>query len=297
MIKLSKVLREPLLHFLVIGVGLFFLFNFINGPAVDKPNRIVITPGQVELLAESFSSTWMRAPSDKEMEGLIQGYLRDQVFYREAIALGLDQGDNLIQRRLRQKLEFILEDVSALVDPTEQELTLFMQRHKERFRIKPQVSFRQVYLSYDKHDDVGADAEKLLARLRAGENPDQLGDSTMLAAEFELTSQTDIERRFGEEFAQQIVALPQSVWSGPVTSGFGLHLVLVSEKVEGRQPELAEVEEAVKRDWLVERRKELKEATFRELLKGYEVVIEQPAESDSVGDASVAVRLPEMGAR
>jgi len=294
---LKKALREPLLHFLVIGVGLFFLFSFVNGPAVDKRNTIVISQGQMELLAENFSRTWMRSPSDKEMEGLVQGYLRDEVFYREAIALGLDQGDNLIKRRLRQKLEFVLEDVSVLVEATDEELMRFMQQHKERFLIKPQASFQQVYLNYDKHDDVGSQADKILARLRTGENPEQLGDPTMLAMDFVQISQTGIERRFGEAFAQQVVTLPQGVWSGPVISGFGLHLVLVSEKVEGRLPELAEIKETVKRDWLVERRKELKEATFSELLKGYEVVIERPAKSDSVGDVAVAVRLPETGAR
>lgn len=293
----KKVLREPLLHFLLIGVGLFLLFSIINGPAVDKPNRIVLSQNQKELLAENFSRTWMRAPSDKEMEGLIDGYLRDEVFYREAIALGLDQGDNLIKRRLRQKLEFILEDVSSLVESTDEELTLFMQQHKARFHIKPQVSFQQVYLNYDKHDDVGAQADKLLTQLRAGENPEQLGDQTMLAVDFELISQTDIERRFGEEFARQVVTLPQGVWSGPVASGFGIHLVLVSEKVEGRLPELAQVKETVKRDWLVERRKELKEVTFSELLKGYEIVIEKPAESDPVGNKTVSLRSPETGVR
>lgn len=293
----KKVLREPLLHFLVIGVGLFLLFSIINGPAVDKPNRIVLSQNQKELLAENFSRTWMRAPSDKEMEGLIDGYLRDEVFYREAIALGLDQGDNLIKRRLRQKLEFILEDVLSLLEPTDEELTLYMQQHKARFHIKPQVSFQQVYLNYDKHDDVGAQADKLLTQLRAGENPEQLGDQTMLAVDFELISQTDIERRFGEEFARQVVTLPQGVWSGPVASGFGIHLVLVSEKVEGRLPELAQVKETVKRDWLVERRKELKEVTFSELLKGYEIVIEKPAESDPVGNKTVSLRLSETGVR
>ena len=293
----KKVLREPLLHFLVIGVGLFLLFSIINGPAVDKPNRIVLSQNQKELLAENFSRTWMRAPSDKEMEGLIDGYLRDEVFYREAIALGLDQGDNLIKRRLRQKLEFILEDVLSLLEPTDEELTLYMQQHKARFHIKPQVSFQQVYLNYDKHDLVGAQADKLLTQLRAGENPEQLGDQTMLAVDFELISQTDIERRFGEEFARQVVTLPQGVWSGPVASGFGIHLVLVSEKVEGRLPELAQVKETVKRDWLVERRKELKEVTFSELLKGYEIVIEKPAESDPVGNKTVSLRLSETGVR
>lgn len=173
-----------------------------------------------------------------------------------------------------------------------------MQARAENYRLKPQLAFRQIYLSHDRRDDVLVDAEDMLAQLRAGEDPEQLGDTlTMLPGQYALISQIDIERRFGNEFARQIVSLPQGVWSGPVPSGFGAHLVLVSERVDGRQPELAEVEEAVKRDWLVERRKALKEATFRELLKGYEVVIEQPGDPDYAASSAVAATLPETGSR
>lgn len=294
---LKKTLREPLLHFLVIGAGLFLLFSFINGPAVDKPNRIVVSKGQVEQLEDKFSRIWMRPPSEQEMARLMEDYLRDEVYYREALALGLDKDDNVIRRRLRQKLEFIFEDVTGLVDPGDEELTAFMNKNKEKYQLQTQVSFRHLYLSYDKRQDINGDAAKLLVRLQAGDNPEELGDQITLPSEFEMASQDDIERRFGDEFARQLVSLQPGIWAGPVSSGFGGHLVLVSEKVDGRMPELAEVRDEVQGDWLLEEREKLKEATFRQLLENYEVVMEQPGKSESASGKALAATSSEEGTR
>ncbi len=276
---LKKALREPLLQFLGMGAGLFVLFGLINGPAEGPPNRIVVTNGQVERMVAGFTRTWMRPPNSREIDDLVDAYLRDEVYYREAIALGLDKGDALVRRRMRQKLEFILEDVSALLDPSEEELAAFLRANVQPFRVQPQVSFRQVYLSQDERPDVRPDAAGLLIRLRAGENPDDLGDQIMVAEAFELASRSEIERHFGEAFAREVSELPTGVWSGPLLSGLGAHLVLISEREDGRLPELAEIREEVKRDWLLERGKELKESTFRKLLEDYDVVIDQPARS------------------
>ena len=202
---LDKVIREPLLHFLLIGGGLFLLFNLINGEAVDKPNRIVVTSGQVELLTTNFARTWERPPTDEEMDALVDSYLRDEVYYREALALGLDEDDSVIRRRLRQKLSFILEDTAALLDPDDQELTAYMDAHAEQLRVQPQVSFRQIYLSRDTRSDIDADAGEILSRLQAGEDPRLLGDRIMLADEYTLAPRDDIKRRFGEGFAQQLM--------------------------------------------------------------------------------------------
>jgi len=271
---LKTMLNEPLLHFLLIGAGLFILFDALNGPEAENPNRIVVSSGQVELLAANYSRTWRRQPNQQEVNALIEEHLRDEVFYREAIELGLDKDDSLIRRRLRQKLEFVLEDVSALVEPTDEQLTLFMQQNEESFRLKPKISFRHVYLSFDKRNDVGSDAVKLLARLKAGEDPDELGDTIMLASEFQLTAQPQIARGFGDEFAKTLLTLPQGNWTGPVLSGFGAHLVFISERTDGRMPALDEVRKAVKRDWTLEQRKTLKEKIYRTLLEKYHVVIE-----------------------
>ena len=295
--RIRKAMREPLLHFLFIGAGLFFLFSSINGPVDDKPNRIVVTPGQVELLAANFTRTWMRPPTEQEMEGLIKSYLRDEVYYREAIALGLDKDDAFIRRRMRQKLEFILEDITAQIDPTEDELRAYMLDHRKSFWLEPQVSFRQLYLNPDQRHDIEGDAENMLAQLHAGENPEELGDLTMTAYEFGLTYQSEIAKRFGDKFAREILNLGPGKWTGPVYSGLGEHLVMVSERIEGRLPELSEVRSDVEREWLIERRRELEDATYNRLLEEYEVVMEAPPKPDYGLGTAVAATLDEAGAR
>jgi len=301
---IKKVLHEPLLHFLLIGGGLFLLFNVMNGETMDKPNQIVVSQGQVELLAANFARTWERPPSDEEMQMLVDNYLQDEVYYREALALGLDEDDSVIRRRLRQKLGFILEDTAALFDPVDAELTAYMDAHAEQFRVQPQVSFRQIYLSRDTRSDIDTDASEMLARLRAGDDPQLLGDRIMLEDAYTLASRDDIKRRFGEGFAHQLMTVTPGDWAGPLTSGFGGHLVLITEIKPGRMPELAEVKEAVKRDWLLARTEELKQNTYRKLLENYQVVMQEPVEpSDEassglspIGNA-VADVLPEKDAR
>ena len=301
---LGKIIREPLLHFLFLGGGLFLLFNAMNGETMDKPNQIVVSQGQVELLTANFTRTWERPPSDEEMQMLVDNYLQDEVYYREALALGLDEDDSVIRRRLRQKLGFILEDTAALLDPDDAELTVYMDAHAEQFRVQPQVSFRQIYLSRDTRSDIDADASEILARLQAGDDPQLLGDRIMLEDAYTLASRDDIKRRFGEGFAHQLLTVTPGDWAGPLTSGFGGHLVLITEIKPGRMPELAEVKDAVKREWLLARTEELKQNTFRKLLENYEVVMQEPVESSDLASSgfspignAVADVLPEKEAR
>lgn len=284
----GKIIREPLLHFLLIGGGLFLLFNMMNVETVEKPNRIVVTQGQVALMADKFTQTWERPPSNEEIDSLIDNYLLDEVYYREALALGLDEDDSVIRRRLRQKMGFILEDITTLLDPDEKELTTYMDTHAEQFRVQPQVSFRQVYLSRDTRTDIDADAREILTRLRAGEDPQQQGDRIMLADAYTLTSRDDIKRRFGESFAHQLLTVEPGEWTGPLNSGFGGHLVLIAEIKPGRIPDLAEVKEEVKGEWLLARKEELKQNTFRMLLKNYEVVMPDPVETSDVVSSTLS---------
>jgi len=284
----GKIIREPLLHFLLIGGGLFLLFNMMNVETVEKPNRIVVTQGQVALMADKFTQTWERPPSNEEIDSLIDNYLLDEVYYREALALGLDEDDSVIRRRLRQKMGFILEDITTLLDPDEKELTTYMDTHAEQFRVQPQVSFRQVYLSRDTRTDIDADAREILTRLRAGEDPQQQGDRIMLADAYTLTSRDDIKRRFGESFAHQLLTVEPGEWTGPLNSSFGGHLVLIAEIKPGRIPDLAEVKEEVKGEWLLARKEELKQNTFRMLLKNYEVVMPDPVETSDVVSSTLS---------
>jgi hypothetical protein len=291
--NIKHLWREPLVHFLLIGAALFLLYGLGSKPGSEAPNRIVVTNGQVERLAANFKRTWMRPPTEQELSGLVENHVREEVFYREALAMGLDQNDPLVRRRMRMKLEFILEDLTAGV-VTDELLTTFLQQHPDKFRTEAQVSFQQVYLNPDKRRDLASDAKQLLASLNAGAAPESAGDSTLLTFDYGLTTQSEIARAFGERFAEDVVKLPPGNWTGPVYSPYGGHLLKVSERVEARQPALAEIRKLVEREYLAQLRKEQKNLAYQKLRQGYQVIIEPSSSAKvSVDETLAAVRADE----
>jgi hypothetical protein len=204
------------------------------------------------------------------------------------MALGLDKDDTVVRRRLRQKMEFISDDIAAQTEPTDADLNAYLHAHPDSFRVEQRFSFRQVYLNPDKHaENLAGDAAQLLARLTgAGGEADAsaLGDSFLLGHQFAAVPGSEVATQFGEEFAAKLGGLPPGQWQGPVESGYGVHLVLVSERTEGRFPALAEVRVAVRREWDNARRLEANEKFYQELLKRYTVTIEgpEPVEADTV---------------
>ncbi len=289
---MKKLLREPLLHFLIFGAALFLVTRLTGGSSAERPDQIVVTPGQVERLVESWRLTWQRPPTPRELEGLIEDYIREEVLYREALAMGLDQDDAIVRRRLRQKMEFLTDDLVEAIAPTDEELQQFLKEHAVEFRVDVQLSFTHVYLNRDRRGEAALeDAERLLTELnrgRRGSNPSRLGDPLPLLNTFNRVSETEVASRFGRVFAEGIRSLEPGRWRGPVESGFGLHLVLISERIEGRVPELAEVKDAVLREWSVARRNQASDEFYRRLRARYTVVIEQPSqagETDKLGEA------------
>jgi len=283
MFNLKRLLREPLLHFLLIGAGLFLLFEVSQEQIPDAPDRIVVSPGQLEQLQAQFKRTWMREPRQQELDELIKGYVRNEVYYREALALGLDRNDPQVKQRMRLKLEFLLEDLTAEGAPSDELLNEFMQQNEERFFIQPQVSFQQLYLNPDKRADFDADAKRILKQLQQGAVVATLGDATMLPHELTQASQNEIRRSFGETFAADVVKLPVGDWSGPIYSQLGVHLVRVSKHTAGYLPELAQVRDQVERDYLAQRRQQLKDKAYEKLREGYEVVIQEAATQKVAG--------------
>ena len=267
--------REPLVHFLLIGTVLFSVFELRQEEDDAAPNQILIDAGQVEQLASRFKRSRLRQPTDNELAALIEGHVREEIYYRQALAMGLDQDDPVLRQRMRQKLEFLLEDLTAEAVPDDEALTRFMQNHPERFREGPRLSFTQVFLNPGRHTDLVADATRILTRLNNGAPFETEGDPTLVAPEYLLVDRHEISRVFGEAFAQQLVLLEPGGWRGPIYSAYGGHLVRVSTKQEERFPELAEIRDQVERDYMVERRQELKDITYRKLREGYEVIIEQ----------------------
>lgn len=280
---MKKLLKDPLLHFLLIGAALFLVFGFFKGPTGNEENKIVITRGDIDALQANFVRTWQRPPTDGELSGLIDNRVEDEIAFREAVAMGLDQDDAVIRRRLRMKMELLVEDIAGLSPPSDEELQAYLEEHMDSFHQEPQVSFKQVYLNSDKRG-AGVDeaARKMLAELTAagpGADPVSFSDPNMLPKEFRLYYASDIEKLFGKSFTRDLLQVEPGKWNGPVWSSYGLHLVFVRDRIEGRDPELAEVREEVEREWAAKRRREFKEQTYKKLRERYTVIIEEPLSS------------------
>ncbi len=257
------------------------LFEFIGGSEEFQPDEIVVGAGQIERMSQAWRKTRMRAPTQQELEGLIEDYIKEEIYYREAVALGLDQDNAVIRRHLRQKMEFLSEDIAAQVDPNEEELEAFLSENPERFREDAQFSFRHIYFNRDaRGTSTEADARQVLANLNGAETAADtmaLGDPLPLPREFGLIAERDIANRFGRIFAQQLSILESGQWLGPVESGFGLHLVFVDERIDAYVPELDSIHDAVVREWREVRRQEVNAAFYEGLRGRYSVVIERPA--------------------
>jgi hypothetical protein len=277
---MTRLLREPLLHFLLLGAGLFVAYDLMSTPGSDGPAKIVVTQGQIEHLVSSFTNAWRRPPTSEELAGLIRDHVREEVYYREAMAMGLDRDDTVIRRRLRQKMEFITDDIAAIVQPTDAELGAYLTAHPEMFRSQQLFTFSHVYLNPEKHGaNLVRDATQLRDQLnRAGGNADvsALGDSFLLEHTFTAAPGSEIAQQFGEAFTATLGEVPLGEWQGPVNSGYGAHLVFVRECTERRVPDLSEVRDAVAREWGNARRQEANEKYYQELLKRYTVTVERP---------------------
>ncbi len=278
--KLMQILREPLFHFLVLGAGIFLISGLLRNTEADKPDRIVVTAGHIEQISEGWSRTWQRPPTPQELEELIEDYIKEEVFYRKALAIGLDRDDTIIRRRLRQKMEFLSEDMGSVAEPNEKELQTFLDTHPEAFRIGKQVSFSHVYFNPDSRgDSLIRDTESIRAKLvedNGTVNESELGDPFPLPHNFEMLPEDEVVKLFGHKFAAQLLNLELNTWKGPVESGYGMHLVFVRERNERRTPELAEVRGEVKREWLAAQRNKAKETLYRQLRERYTISVELP---------------------
>ncbi len=272
-----RLLREPLVHFLLGGGLLFLLYGWIAAPSDSAPELVVVSEARVASLASTFRRLWLRPPTESELSGLIDDYVREEILYREALALGLDRDDLVVRRRLQQKMEFLNEDLFAPAEPSDADLQDYLEANADSFRIPPRTSFQQVFLDPDRSDgDVRRRAMELLEEMRAA-GAGSRGDPTLLPARLQDASPREIDDTFGEDFAADISALPQHEWAGPVASSFGLHLVRVDARAPQRMPPLAEVRDAVAREWSAEQRRLANERFYRVLRSRYRVEVRMPS--------------------
>jgi hypothetical protein len=271
-----------LLHFVLLGAALFALYFYVNDdPLPENPRAVTVDETTLTRLMQTFQRTWMRPPVAEEFAGLIEAHVKEEILYREGLALGLDQNDLIIRRRIQQKFEFLNADLVELAPVTEAELQTYLQDHADEYRQPENISFRQVFISTSESGvDPQQRAVEILESLTSDEvtpvDLDQLGDSIMLPVLMENESQAGIDRVFGTGFAEQLSGAQKGSWSGPYPSGYGLHLVYLSQFTPARESTLEDVRPLVERDLVAERSRNANDQFYLALRKRYSVDVQYP---------------------
>jgi hypothetical protein len=276
MIK-SFILKEPMVLFLFLGL-LIFSYDSLTTNPYESEKALVISQGNIRHLTAGFEKTWQRPPTREELERLVDERIREEVFYREAMALRLDDEDTIVRRRLRQKYEFLVEDLGNYSDPADDELDSYMNAHPDEFRLEAKLTFQQIYLDPSKPRNTPAYIQSLKEQLQDGsiENSrlSELGDSFMLAFSHPATGARVVDSNFGSGFSDRLMALPIGSWQGPIESGYGLHLVHLKRYIPARTPSLDEVRGRVVLEWQRAKKQAFLQNHYETLLKKYEIVIE-----------------------
>lgn len=280
---MKRWLKEPLVHFVALG-ALFFALNAYLGGRPARAGEIVVPQGRIENIAALFHKTWQREPTPTELRSLVDDYVLEEALYREGLAQGVDRNDTVIRRRIRQKMEFVVEDIAELAQPTAAELEAWLAEHADDYKRPGRFRFRQIFLNPSEHGDaLEANATVILGTLRAAPadfDPRPLGDPALFEHAFPDIAARDVDKTFGDDFAQQLAGAEVGAWSGPVTSTYGLHLVFVDQHVPGDLPPLAEVRAAVARDWSYAERRAAAERFYSDLVGRYDLRIEWPVETE-----------------
>ncbi len=281
---LQRILREPLVHFLALTLLIFAGYGLLGADADDKPDTIVVTAPKIDQMVTVFTKTWQRPPTAEELKGLIDDYVKEEILVRQALELGLDRDDTVVRRRLRQKMEFLNAADAERLTATDAELDAYLKANPATFQTDSMLAFQQVFLNPQRRGNrIAQDAASILEALLTKPATDRVlfGDPTLLPPDLPLSGKTSIGQTFGAEFVEELEKAPLGQWTGPVASGFGLHLIRVTERVPGRAPELDVVRDVVAREWMNAKRRELEDQRFNELLKRYAVSIESPVGSET----------------
>ncbi|HWK63294.1 MAG TPA: peptidylprolyl isomerase [Rhizobiaceae bacterium] len=276
----ARLLREPLVHFLVVGALLFGAYHFVSGERDAGPDgqKIELTQNDIRQLAVSWLAQGRPLPTVDQLRSLVDQRVTEEILFREAVSLGLDRDDEIIKRRLAQKMDFLAADLAAINEPTKAELVEWFSKNADRFALPPHVSFKHLYFSPDKHGGGARDAATATLDLVTGKLPDSpevasAGDPFMFRTYYGDSTPEQVAKEFGPRFAETLFQLKPKSWQGPIQSGYGWHLVWVDSIEPGRVTAFEEVEPNVKSAWLDDRYREIKRNALEEMRSRYKVVV------------------------
>jgi peptidyl-prolyl cis-trans isomerase C len=296
---MKRLLREPLIHFLLIGAVLFGLYSFAQSgrPATAPSKEIRLSLDEIRQLTLLYQSQWRRLPTPQELDRMVENKVQQEILYREALAMGLDKDDEIVKRRMAQKMQFLAEDMAAAREPTTAELRSWFEKNSAKFAQPPRLSFRHLYFSPDRRGARARDdAEQALAKL-AGQPIDatfasSLADPFMFQEYYRDRAPDYLGKEFGPPFALAVTKLPPGAWQGPIESGFGWHLVFVDTMIPGRVPAFEEVESDVRTAWLGEQKALAWEKSYKAMRANYTVLLPAPPESSATSSSSQITNAP-----
>ncbi|WP_057831816.1 peptidylprolyl isomerase [Colwellia sp. TT2012] len=274
---MKTLLKEPLLHFLLLGAALFYFYALVSDNQASD-HEITLSAAKIAQLNYSFEKTRQRPPSKEEFDALVNNYFKEQVAYQKGKELGLLDGDSIIQKRIQQKLEFIVEDTVASLTPSEEQLTVFLTKHSEEYRKEQLFSFVQLYFNLQKHDDIDGEMQTIVAKIKSltvseqtKENLLSLSDNIYLEYEYHNMSFSQVARYFGSDFANALVAMELGKWLPDIKSGYGVHIVKLNAKQGGELQSLAAVRGQVKQAWFNQQRQQTLAKFYQRLFVEYQV--------------------------
>lgn len=269
---MSKLLREPLLHFLVLGVLIFVAFNYLQpeGAESTASDRVVITDADVERLAAQYEDVWLRAPTADETKTLIQNLVREEILVQEALKLGMEQDDAVIRRRLTQKMDFLLSSLAATATPDEEELQALYSELESTLTNAGQVAFENIYLG---EAPAEADVASALELIESNGPSADVGQATLLPARVPLSTARQIDAVFGNGFGDALLGLEPGAWIAPVRSSFGVHVVRVTEIQEATLPPLEDLRTELENEWRRRNAADFSDEFIQNLQDQYEIVL------------------------
>jgi hypothetical protein len=272
--RAAALLREPLVHFLVLGA---LVFVAMSGRAPDLgERRIIVDEPVVAGLVNHHVRAFRRPPTAEELDGLIRDHVRGEVYYREALRLGLDADDEVVKKRLRNKMLAIAGAEAEAAQASDAELQALLDADPARYAAPPRYRLEQIYLGPDA-PALRAAAAAEIGRIPKGARPGITTQPLPLPARFDDASQTDLAEQLGDDFATALARLPVGTWMGPVVSGFGLHLVRIDQRVQPPPPRLADVRQRLENDWRSDAVRNAQDAHLQQLLDSYAVEIKRPS--------------------
>ena len=285
---IKRWLREPLLHFLVLGVALFAVDGYVHRGrrGVDSSRDIALTLDDLRQLDLYFESQWRRPPTAEEFSRLVEDKVREEVLYREALAMGLDKDDTIVKRRMAQKMQFLAEDVAAAHEPSTEELKTWFAKNTEKFALPSRATFRHLYFSFDRRgqrarDDATAALGKLAGEPGDSKLASSLADPFMFQDYYGDRTPGELTKEFGPTFAQGLFRMKPGSWQGPIESGYGWHLVWIESVTPERVPDFEEVEPDVKTAWLGDQKERAWRKAYEEMRAKYTVLLPAPPDPRS----------------